>query len=49
MRKSLGHTGKVSQSISALPGQAEKTPEVARQVSFSVGNTPLGDEGWMSH
>lgn len=49
MRKSSGHLGKMSQGISALPGQAEKIPEVAGWVSLSLGNTLLGDEGWMSH
>ena len=49
MRQSPGHPRKMSQSISALPGQAEKTPEVAQWVSLSLGNTLLGDEAWMSH
>lgn len=49
VRKSPGHPRKVSQSISALAGQEEKTPEATQWVSFSLGNTILGDKGWMSH
>lgn len=42
IRKSLEHPGKASQGISALPGQAKKTPEFAECLRLSFGNSLLG-------